>query len=199
MNKLYKYFTFGEVFPSCEPNSSTSDIDITSYLTTYGFTIEDSSASTLLIMKQVVRMVFARFYKYYVLRKRVDWNVDPSSVVVTSDDVKNIVRQIIVDFNNSAPRFLPLLKSFNDNSSDPIGKVSSTTTGSTRFNDTPQDSGDFSDDSHTTNITQSSATTEADSGSIMERLDALYRNWRSILVDWTQEFTGIFYCPEWED
>ena len=70
---------------------------------------------------------------------------------------------------------------------------------STRFNDTPQDSGDFSDDSHTTNITQSSATTEADSGSIMERLDALYRNWRSILVDWTQEFTGIFYCPEWED
>lgn len=199
MNRLYKYFTFGEVFPLCEPNSSTSDIDITTYLTTYGFTIEDSSASTLLVMKQVVRMVFARFYNYYVLRKRVDWNVDPSSVVATSDDVKNIVRQIIVDFNNSAPRFLPLLKSFNDNSSDPIGKVSSTTTGSTRFNDTPQDSGDFSDDAHTTNITQSSATTEADSGSIMERLDALYRNWRSILVDWTQEFTGIFYCPEWED
>lgn len=197
MNRLYKYFTLGEVFSSYSPNTSTDDIDITSLMTTYGFVIEDSSADTLLLMKQVVRMVFARFYEYYVLRKPVGWLQQVDDVVVESDDIKNIVRAIVVDFNNSAPRFIPLLKSYKNNQANPIGKVSSTTTGSTRFNDTPQDSGDYSDDTHTTNITQSTATTEADSGSIMDRLDALYRNWRSILLDWTEEFKGIFYCAEW--
>lgn len=196
MNRLYKYFTFGELLPNSYPNSSTNDWDITTDMTTYGFVIEDSSASKILILKQVARMIFARYYDFYVIRKKISWNVDPDDVAVESDDVKEIVRQIIAIFNITAPKFIPLLKSFNEYESDPVAKISSTTNGTTRFNDTPQDTGDFADDEHTTNITQTEATTEADSGSIMQRLDELYRNWRSILRAWTDEFRGLFYTYE---
>ena len=190
------YLSFGDVvaLENAEwyPNSA-SDISFSTIMTTYGLVIEDTSSEKVSILNQLMRMLYARFYNCPIYRKDIGVYEDEDLVAPSSNERKEIFREFVEIFNGTAPRFIPLLKQFKANENDPIGKISSTTSGTTRFNDTPQDSGDFADDDHTTNITQTEATTETDTGSIMERLDSLYSNWRSILEDWTNVFRGLFY------
>ncbi len=201
MSKLaYVYFTLGEVVAleddTIEPNSTLKDIVFSTIMTSYGLTIEDTSASKITILNQLIRMVYSRFYHCYVYRKTLCYPYYQDASAPDSSERKEIFREFVRIFNQSAPRFIPLLEQYKANESDPLAKISSTSTGKTRFNDTPQDGGEFDDDDHTTNITQTEATTETDTGSIVERLDALYKNWRQILKDWTSEFIGLFYGEE---
>lgn len=55
-----------------------------------------------------------------------------------------------------------------------------------RFNDTPQNSGDFSDDNHTSNITKTENTTNA--GTMMQRLNEIEDNIKQLYIDWSDEF-----------
>lgn len=59
-----------------------------------------------------------------------------------------------------------------------------------RFNDTPQDQGDFADDQHTTNITQSSSLRDVES--VMDKLDGAARKYRDLMHEWTNEFMQLF-------
>lgn len=194
--KAYIYFTLGEVVAleddTIAPNSS-HDIDISTIMTTYGLVIEESSTEKMDIFKQLMRMVYARFYHCEVCRKSLAYPYYPDAEAPDSGERKEVFRTFVNLFNLTAPRFIPLLKQYKANESNPIAKISSTSTGKTRFNDTPQYSGEFIDDGHTTHITQTEATTETDTGSIVERLDALYKNWREILRDWSSQFKGLFY------
>lgn len=197
--KAYIYFTLGEVVAleddTLAPNSS-HDIDISTIMTTYGLVIEETSTEKMDIFKQLMRMVYSRFYHSEVCRKELDYPYYNDAQAPDSNERKEVFRSFVNLFNLTAPRFIPLLKQYKANESDPIAKISSTSTGKTRFNDTPQDGGDFDDDEHTSHITQTEATTESDTGSIVERLDALYKNWREILRDWSSQFKGLFYGEE---
>lgn len=203
-NKYSKlvFYTLGDI-ASLEdsdwyPNTS-DDMLFSDIMTTYGFVIENSSSDNLTILYQLMRMNYARFYDSYVFRKKISIYDDEDDITITSAELKEIWRRFINVFNITAPRYIPLLEQFEANKSDPIGQISSTSSGTTRFNDTPQNGGDYSDDEYTSHITQTSATTSTDAGSIMDRLDALYKNWRSILRDWTNEFKGLFYAFEMGD
>ena len=197
--KAFIYFTLGEVVAleddTLAPNSS-HDIDISTIMATHSLVIEESTTEKMDIFKQLMRMVYARFYHSEVCRKSLAYPYYTDAEAPDSGERKEVFRSFVNLFNLTSPRFIPLLKQFNDNASDPIGKITSTSTGKTRFNDTPQDGGEFDDDEHTSHITQTEATTESDTGSIVERLDALYRNWREVLRDWTSQFKGLFYGEE---
>lgn len=203
-NKYSKlvFYTLGDIAyledDSWYPNSS-DDMLFTDIMTTYSLVIEDSSASKLAILTQLMRMNYARFYDSYVFRKKISIYDNEDDITITSAERKEIWRRFINVFNITAPRYIPLLEQFEANKTNPIAQISSTSSGTTRFNDTPQDGGDYADDEHTTHITQTSATTTTDAGSIMDRLDALYKNWRSVLRDWTNEFKGLFYAFEMGD
>ena len=110
----------------------------------------------------------------------------------TTSDMNEVCRRIDNIINMTYERYYPMLKAYRDNQSDPIPQLESSSSGSTRFNDTPQDGGDFADDGHTTNITQSESSSKVDSGSLVDRLDGLYKNWRDVMRDWTGEFKGLF-------
>ena len=56
-----------------------------------------------------------------------------------------------------------------------------------RFNDTPQNSGDFSDDNHTSNIT--TTTSSSNVGTMMQRLNEVEDNIKQLYIDWSNEFT----------
>ena len=194
MNKVV-YLSLGDIVSlendTWYPNTS-NDIVISTIMTSYGLVIEDTSASKLSILTQLMRIIFARFYDCDIYKKVIGL-YENDNVAPSSDERKEIWRRFINQFNITAPRFIPLLEQYKLNESDPIAKLRSESTGQTRFNDTPQDEGDFANDSHTTNITETIASTESDSGSIVERLDALYKNWRSILLEWSNEFKCLFY------
>ena len=197
--KAYIYFTLGEVVAlendTYAPNTS-HDIDISTIMTTHSLVIEESTTEKMDIFKQLMRMVYARFYHSEVCRKVLEYPYYNDAEAPNSEERKEVFRSFVNLFNLTAPRFIPLLKQYKANESDPIAKISSTSTGKTRFNDTPQDGGDFDDDEHTSHITQTEAKTESDTGSIVERLDALYKNWREILRDWSSQFKGLFYGEE---
>lgn len=195
MNKSV-YFTLGDIAyledASWYPHT-TSDFNMSTIMSRYGLVIEDSSTSKLNVLYQLMRFIFARFYECSIYKELIGIYEDESQIVPSNADKKYIWSQFIGMFNLTAPRYMPLLESYKANESNPIAKIKSSTTGVNRFNDTPQDEGDFANDEHTTNISQNNVEVETDSGSVANRLDELYKNWRSVLRDWTNEFRCLFY------
>ena len=104
--------------------------------------------------------------------------------------------KLINVINLTLPRYVPLLQQTEYASVDPIAPVSSVSKNKTRFNDTPQDGGDFNDDPHATNVTESENETSVDSGSLVERLDQAFKNYRSVILEWSNEFNQLFFKEE---
>ena len=94
------------------------------------------------------------------------------------------------------PKYIVLLRQFKTSSGDPIAPIKSESKGKTSFNDTPQNIGDWGDEDHTTNISSSESETTADTGSLMERLSALYKDYKSIVLEWSNEFNQLFFKEE---
>lgn len=190
------YFTLGDLVAlendTWYPNTS-SDIQFATIMTTYGLVIEDSTSDKLSILYQLIRLIYAEYFDEFVVKKLIGIYEDETAVVLSTNEKKEVWRHFVELFNMTAPRFIPLLKSYKANESSPIAQISSTTTGLNRFNDTPQEDGDFANDSHSTTVNQNEVNVLADSGSVAQRLDELYKNWRSVLRDWTYEFRCLFY------
>lgn len=98
--------------------------------------------------------------------------------------------------NNTIPRYVPMLQQNEYASTDPVTPVKSVTTGRTRFNDTPQEEGEFNDEPHATNVSKSTSEIEVDSGSLISRLDEMFKGFRSIILDWSNEFNKCFLKEE---
>ena len=176
------------VFFTMNDIQDEGSVDFENYHETYDGGLDITTSND--IIDELILLVYQRFFEYYILKKEIDlFENNPS---ITGQDITLVCQRIDNIINMTYERYYPMLKAYRDNASDPIPQIVSETTGATRFNDTPQDGGDYSDDEHTTNITQSVAETKVDSGSLVERLDNLYKNWRDIMRDWTSEFKGLF-------
>ena len=63
---------------------------------------------------------------------------------------------------------------------------------STASNDTPQNTGDFADDTHTSHITQTSGTSEVEVKTPIERLKEIQDGYSDVLARWSEEFNTLF-------
>ena len=104
--------------------------------------------------------------------------------------------KLINVLNNTLPKYVPILQQNEIYSTDPVAPIKSESAGETRFNDTPQNIGEYGDSEHTTNISNSKSESVVDTGSIMERLDELFKNSRSIILEWSNEFNQCFLKEE---
>ena len=77
-----------------------------------------------------------------------------------------------------------LIQNLNNNKQKLLDDVKSSSVA--RFNDTPQNSGDFSDDQHTSNIT--TTTSSSNVGTMMQRLNEIEDNIKQLYIDWSDEF-----------
>ena len=200
MNRVY-YFTLEELLKQENPNyqllssASGNKISWSTTMSTYQLEYKYSDTNLATIGEQLMQIVFGEYNDEYIIKKVYNaiFRVDPDSIVFTSDEKRKVFAEFVNIINLTAQRYIPLLQSFEANKTSPLAKLQSTTTSLNRYNDTPQDEGDFANDSHTTNISETSVEVEADSNDIAIRLDQLYRNWRSVLRDWANEFKGLFY------
>ena len=94
------------------------------------------------------------------------------------------------------PKYVPILQQNEIYSIDPVAPIKSESAGETRFNDTPQNIGEYGDSEHTTNISNSKSESVVDTGSIMERLSALFKDFKSIILEWSNEFNSLFLKEE---
>lgn len=146
------------------------------------------------IVNVLMQVVYDRHAYDYVYGIEYDYcNTEPT---IDQSAFKAAMNNIINVINMTLPRYLPILQSNAKFSEDPVARVGSKTTGVNRFNDTPQDSGLYDDDSHSTNISESESVSEIDSGSIVSRLDELFKGFRSIILEWSNEFNSLFYKEE---
>ena len=123
--------------------------------------------------------IWPRFYQEVVVY--VDSDED-------EDFVKKFARtkvgQIMSWWQSSSEKYVLLIKNLTANKNKLLDDVKSSSVA--RFNDTPQNSGDFSDDQHTSNIT--TTTSSSNVGTMMQRLNEIEDNIKQLYIDWSDEF-----------
>lgn len=156
------------------------------------FTLSEFFTDSLVsaIVDSVMTIVYERHSRDYIYHRL------PAEGDLTDDDLREALCPIVNVVNLTLPRYIPLLQQNEYASTDPIAPVTSRSTGKTRFSDTPQNGGLFEDDDHTTNLTQSETESSVDSASLMERLDMMFRNFRSVILEWSNEFNRLFLKEE---
>lgn len=201
------YFTFQEIlniFPGISPrfpHDIQTPFDwFTTILEEAGiepavFTLSQSFTDELVneIINALITLVYYRHdedYFYKVISE------DYETPVLTQNDFIKAIKPLMNVIDLTIPRYAPLLQQNEIYSFDPVAPIGSKTTGKTRFNDTPQNEGDYNNDDHATNVSQSTTETEVDSGSIMSRLEELFKNFKPIMLNWSNEFNQLFLKEE---
>lgn len=113
-------------------------------------------------------------------------------IYVDSDETEDFVEkfaktkigQIFAWWKSSMEKYGLLIQNLELNKSKLLNDVKSESIA--RFNDTPQNSGDFSDDNHTSNIT--TTTNSSNVGTMMQRLNEIEDNIKQLYLDWSDEF-----------
>ena len=108
-----------------------------------------------------------------------------------AEATKNALWVLLNALTNTYARYKPVLDAYKEKEATLLAAIKVTSTGSARFNDTPQNGGDYSDDEHTTNITQSVGSTESDSTTPALRLAEIRRYWRNIQKEWVDELGRV--------
>lgn len=96
----------------------------------------------------------------------------------------NFIGPIIAWMSSSDTKFSLLIANQEANKNNLLGQIKASTV--SRFNDTPQNGGDFSDDNHTTTITTGESLT--DGGTLLSRLNEVEDNLKRLYEDWSNEF-----------
>ena len=113
-------------------------------------------------------------------------------VYVDSDETEDFVEkfcrtkvgQIMSWWQSSSEKYGLLIQNLNNNKAKLLDDVKSSST--SRFNDTPQNSGDFSDDQHTSTVTKTENSSNV--GTMMQRLNEIEDNIKQLYLDWSNEF-----------
>ena len=104
----------------------------------------------------------------------------------------NFIAKVAYILEMTSPRYLTLLKAYSDSQTELLDPVINKSKNLTRFNDTPQDEGDFAHDEHTTNITEVEGESSNELDTKMGRIKEIEEKYRNILLDWSNEFESLF-------
>ena len=126
-----------------------------------------------------VNYIWPRFYQEAIIYTDSD---------ETEDFVKKFARtkvgQIYAWWKSSMEKYSLLIQNLELNKSKLLDDVKSSSVA--RFNDTPQNSGDFSDDNHTSTVNKTENSSNV--GTMMQRLNEIEDNIKQLYIDWSDEF-----------
>ena len=123
--------------------------------------------------------IWPRFYKEAIIY--VDSDEDTTFV---DKFCLTKIGNIFAWWKSSMDKYVMLIQNLEANKTKLLDDVKSASI--SRFNDTPQNSGDFSDDPHTSTITKTENTTNA--GTMMQRLNEIEDKIKQLYLDWSDEF-----------
>lgn len=132
-----------------------------------------------------------------VIRRFItDYCVVSDSESYPATPAKNFLAKLIYILEMTTPRYTTLINSYKQSREKLLNPVIIKTTGINRFNDTPQDGGDFANDSHTTNLTEIENETKNDADTAMGRIREIEENYKNLLLTWSKEFESLFFSEE---
>ena len=133
---------------------------------------------------KLVDLICKRFIEHYCF-----YTFGPEFSV---EKQKNFIAKLLTIIEMTSPRYLKLLEIYASESANLLNPVEISSSGLVRFNDTPQDEGDFANDSHTTNLTEDNRTTSNDLDTKMGRIREIEGNYNNLLHKWSNEFESLF-------
>ena len=139
-------------------------------------------------IQDLVDVVFDRQHDNYMYKINEDRDL-------TEDDLKKALNKFLNVMNLTMPKYIPLLYQYEQNYQDLLRKVESETESFSRFNDTPQneqDEVDYNTDDYATTMGRNKSVSKVDSNSIPLKLKELQENYKSIVLEWSNEFDMIF-------
>ena len=123
--------------------------------------------------------IWPRFYKEFVIYTDSDESED-----FVKKFAETKISKIFAWWISSTDKYSLLIQNLEANKTKLLDDVKSASV--SRFNDTPQNSGDFSDDQHTSTITKTENSTNV--GTMMARLNEIEDNIKQLYIDWSNEF-----------
>ena len=113
-------------------------------------------------------------------------------IYVDSDESEDFMKkfcrtkagQIFSWWQSSTEKYSLLIQNLTANKNKLLDDVKSASI--SRFNDTPQNSGDFSDDNHTSTVTKTE--NRSNVCTMMQRLNEIEDNIKQLYIDWSNEF-----------
>lgn len=199
------YFTLYDVLYNHTPsfnfkrwdNSMLNLPDLISIMTS-NLVFPSSFITDFTNIKELWLNIYSRYYDEFIGYVNVDDLVIKEEVFNAQN--LDIIQPIIDDFFSRVisilmrtyPKFNMMIKFYKNNESKLLDKIQVVSTGDDRFNDTPQEAGDFSSDEHTTNITKSTRTTSSDANTLMARLNEIQTQYRNLMADWVSRFERAY-------
>lgn len=132
------------------------------------------------------------------------WNTYKDHIALITDEEWNRENnQEVIDFwhefygiwNRTHKYYEKMISLLKDNETKLLAQVSSTTESDNRFNNTPDQSGDYSGLDYATTINKNKITTSSDAGTILERLEEVRRRYTDYYEKWAREFNKLFISP----
>lgn len=148
------------------------------------------------IIGELLNIVYSKHKEDYCFTKNIRTCVPKSLSEIYNEYVEiageAFYSNLYSKIEESVDRFLPMFKLFEESQAgNLIPKLESSTNGAVLFSDVPQ-TNTSSTDGSITNRTESSSSTTADSGSLMEKLEEVRKYNAAILNEWSQLFDGLF-------
>ena len=125
------------------------------------------------------KYIWPRFYQEAIIYADLDKNED-----FVEKFARTKIGQIMSWWTASTEKYSLLIQNLEANKKKLLDDVKSTSI--SRFNDTPQNSGDFSDDQHTSTATKTENSSNV--GTMMARLNEIEDNIKQLYIDWSNEF-----------
>lgn len=147
----------------------------------------DSSSSAYKVKDVCVEMLnrlFDRFRDSYCVFITKDEELEKE----TFKFINNLSNILSMSFNY----YSTLINAYKSQENLLLNKIETINSSITRFNDTPQDEGDFANDEHTTSINQFENTLSTDLNTPIMRLKEIQDSYKNIVLDWTNEFKKLF-------
>ena len=124
--------------------------------------------------------IWPKFYDKAICYTDDDTIADDDSAKVFA----SFMGPIVAWMSSSDTKFSLLIANQEANKTKLLGQIKSSSV--SRFNDTPQNQGEFEDNSHNTNVTKTENAT--DGTTLLARLNEIENNLKRLYEDWSNEF-----------
>ena len=144
------------------------------------------------LLTQEEQDYFEKLVKLYILPKYYNRYI---TVTATADDVElyGAFDAFMNLFFRTKDAYIMRLKSYEALKGQLTSQLSSRSSGSVLYNDTPANAGDFADDPHTTNVTRSKNESFSDAGTAANRLAEIDNSIRSVYNEWCNKWRYCFF------
>lgn len=141
------------------------------------------------MINELWQSIIARYYDDFAIMIS---EYDDTIPILTWENISPFFNKLINTIERTKDYYLTLLNIYNNQKNNLLNQVKSISTNTTRFNDTPQNGGEFEDDRHTSEFTKVNNSIESDVNTMMYRINEIQKLYRNVMKDWIDEFEKLF-------